>query len=210
MGWCSSQNYPASRVRWNQLYVVGKTVVPRAAGTTVDIDVEWCNTWFLVGLVPADQVFRSWEADLRLGFHLYGPQLWALSGPQDFGRGTFLGGEGIDGNKRGAIRLRIILGHQRGAAFLIDCGKGWKLLRDTPKRAEADSCPIQAGFPDRAIRYRPARLPADHQASVGGDRARVACVLRGVSHGRRAVRENRVRSQHGTLRLPFHLPRNDI
>ena len=131
---------PGEQVRWNQLYVVGKTVVPRAAGTTVDIDVEWCNTWFLVGLVPADQVFRSWEADLRLGFHLYGPQLWALSGPQDFGRGTFLGEEGIDGNKRGAIRLRIILGHQRGAAFLIDCGKGWKLLRDTRKRAEADSC----------------------------------------------------------------------
>ena len=82
---------PGEQVRWNQLYVVGKTVVPRAAGITVDIDVEWCNTWFLVGLVPADQVFRSWEADLRLGFHLYGPQLWALSGPQDFGRGTFLG-----------------------------------------------------------------------------------------------------------------------
>jgi len=82
---------PGEQVQWNQLYVVGKTVVPRAAGTAVDFDLQWHNVWFLVGLMPADYQFHSWETDLRLGFHLHGPQLWAITGPQDFGRGTFLG-----------------------------------------------------------------------------------------------------------------------
>jgi hypothetical protein len=130
---------PGEPVGWNQLCVVGKTIVPRAAGTAVDFGVEWCNTWFLVGLIPAERDFRSWEADLRLGFHMHGPQLWALTGPEDFGRGTFLGEEGIDGNQRGAMRLRIVLGPQRGAAFLADYGKGWKALRDTRNTANADS-----------------------------------------------------------------------